>query len=228
MDNRLYFIPILLRAIEAGTCPAALVRAFEEIRELGRREDFVEGYGQFRCFMAEVRLCADQEDERAAFLSSLAVALAVGALDEDEAAKDAAFQMMSSRPDWLSRRDAFLRELSLPDDLATCMEMVLCRGGDELLRIPAQSVHAAHEIRGISPDMYSLTLTTGWRVWESTLTEDDIEWARAFPRHPFQMAADTDKVKRVPSRTWRILDETIELRLFPGIETGVLEVLIRA
>ena len=51
MDNYLYFIPLLARALQQADSGPALKQAFAEIERLGRQPEYEQGYRQFRRFM---------------------------------------------------------------------------------------------------------------------------------------------------------------------------------
>jgi len=228
MDNDLYFLPMLLRVFERNPSEASLRDVLERITALGARVEYADGYRQFQRFMSEIRQFAELEERKTALMDCLVLALATGALDECDEEREAALRLMAANPELCSRLSAMRRVIARADVSPMDTEVILYRDKVELRRIPVQPDRTPHVVRNVGPGDYSLLTGNGWRIWESTLSRQDVEWAAAFPQRPFQMAADTDDAQRTPSRVWRALDETIELRLCPGIETGSLEVRFHA
>ena len=50
-SKRLYFIPIIARALSSDDPKQAMKEAFDEIRELGNQPEYQEGYRQFLEFV---------------------------------------------------------------------------------------------------------------------------------------------------------------------------------
>ena len=82
----------------------------------------------------------------------------------------------------------------------------------------------AHVVKGIEPGDYRLKLDTGRVLWEGHLSEKDLVWSKAFPGEDLSMAADTEGTPRRLTREFDLLDGMLTLRVYPGVETGSLEI----
>lgn len=76
----------------------------------------------------------------------------------------------------------------------------------------------------IKPGAYCLRLDTGWLLWEGNLVEKDLLWAKAHPGQDLPMAADTGEPSRQPTREIDLLDGAVVLRVYAGVESGMLEI----
>ena len=79
-------------------------------------------------------------------------------------------------------------------------------------------------VDGIVPGQFAIKTDTGRVLWQGTLAEEDLLWSRAFPGQPLSVAADTGSPGQPPTRTIRLLDETLTVRVFAGIESGSLTI----
>ena len=56
------------------------------------------------------------------------------------------------------------------------------------------------------------------------MTQQEVVWAKAFPDLDLPMAADTGDSKRQPTQEIDLLNGTLHVRVYPGLETGTLEI----
>ena len=77
---------------------------------------------------------------------------------------------------------------------------------------------------GIVPGQYQLKLDTGRVLWEGRLTEQHLIWAKAFPGRPLEMAADSHRQPRQATQELSLQDGAVLVRVYPGVEAGVVEV----
>ena len=102
MTDRLYFVPFLVRALEAGGTDA-FCEALEVIQSMGARPEYRLGYEQFQRWMGEVVEWAelDQEDLHArmtVMAETLTLELATGAFTGSEEDKEKALILIDSQP----------------------------------------------------------------------------------------------------------------------------------
>ena len=79
-------------------------------------------------------------------------------------------------------------------------------------------------VEGITPGRYRLITDTGWVLWEGDISEPDVLWAKAYDRRAIEMAADTGQSARQPTQEIAIASAGLIVRVYAGIETGVLEI----
>ena len=181
MNEDLFFIPIIARALQGREPRESLRQAFQHIREEGGRPRYALGYRQFLEFMAAV----------------------------DEA-----------------RRRRGTRREGLPESLAqpARVGLVLEREGHPVAVSLPRAPGSVEVVEGIRPGRYSLRLDTGRVLWEGCLAQKDLLWADAFPRQPVEAAARTGEPKRKPTQQAALLGGALTLRVYPGVEAGLLEI----
>ena len=84
-----------------------------------------------------------------------------------------------------------------------------------------------HVVNDIEPGDYRLKLDTGRILWEGNLSEKDLVWSKAYPGEGLAVAADSEEGPRHATRKVSLLDGTLTLRVYPGVETGSLEIELR-
>ena len=82
----------------------------------------------------------------------------------------------------------------------------------------------ARSVDGIAPGDYRVKLDTGRILWEGTLAEQELLWSKAFPGEPLKMAADSGQPVGKPTREISVLEGTVILRIFAGVESGFMEI----
>jgi hypothetical protein len=91
--------------------------------------------------------------------------------------------------------------------------------------IPCETVQET-QVSGIVPASYSLRLNTGRLLWTEVLKEEDLLWAHAFPSTALLLAADSHGAATPWKREWKLLQEEIFVRVYPGVESGALGIRI--
>jgi len=226
-DNNLYFIPIIARALKSDNPKKALHEAFDEIRQLGTRPEYAEGFLQFieftRAFLdpsgrtsedwiqhirnAVVRLMYDLVTHT--FMGS----------KEQEKALLSAFRKM---PEWRAEYERVSKEA----------ESVLSHEqpiGFQILRMDRiLGTFAVSELPttlfSIRPGRYVVRFSNGRVLWEGDLTKEDVIWAFAYPAMDLPMAAETDRTHKTPTRSISLLNGELLIYVFAGLETGELTI----
>lgn len=181
MNDDLYFIPILAKALEQSDVATALQTGFAEIEKVGAQPRYQRGYQQFLRFMQE----ASHGNPR-------------------QIAEEA-----------LRRFD---REFERPQVL----ELMLEKDGNLVAKLSLDAASPPHF--RLKPGTYCLRCDTGRVLWEGRLVDSDLLWAKAFPGQPLKMAADTGHNRAKPTQSIALLHGALMLRIFAGIEDGMLEV----
>ena len=79
------------------------------------------------------------------------------------------------------------------------------------------------------PGDYRLSTTTGWVLWESALTARELVWSHAYPDEALPLAAASDDAGTPePALERELLDGQLRVRVYPGPESGRLEVIRHA
>lgn len=78
-------------------------------------------------------------------------------------------------------------------------------------------------IRNVIPGSYTIKLNEDSILWQGELKKDELLWVEAFPEEPLKLAADTGELSPRSTLDINLLNDKIRFRVFPGIESGRLE-----
>ena len=229
MHDDLYFIPILTAAAAQPQPAAAFAQAFEQIRVLGGQERYRRGFEQFKLFMAAASSAGTGRsappDEHAA-VEDLILDLETGAFDDS--AYRAAMKLIESQPAWkeqFEKLHAQLREVLAAD---AEIELVLTRDQHRLASIPFGTRALRRIINDIVPGHLRLATSSGWVIWEQQLGAADLLWHAGPKARALPLAADTGHKPRRPDRRIRLLAGRLILDIFRGLESGRIELELKA
>jgi hypothetical protein len=227
MSNDLYFIPIIADALQQPDQKAALQSAFSEIRRLGEVPEYHVGFAQFQRFMLAVVEARGEFEAVEQYARRLMVELASGVLGSDTEQGAAALALIRSRPEWQADYQALCAE----QEQATWpgpLEFSVTWDEQPWETIRVDSVSGKGGLGGVLPGRYQLALGTGLVLWSAALTEGELVWAKAHPGQPLALAADTTGEGGRPTREDPLWGGEIVVRVFPGIESGRIEVEVRS
>lgn len=184
MNHDLYFIPIITKALQQKDTKIALKDAFKQIKTLGCKPEYQQGYKQFERFMDSV----------------------AGHVEKDEEIPDdfAAIEKLCQFPDNLT--------------------ILISQDNKPFRTITFSDIPEVNTIDSIIPGNYSISLAGGRVIWEGEITAQDIVWAKARPKEPFKLAADTTSRKAKPAKAFNLFEGQIVIRLFAGLENGSMEI----
>lgn len=228
MTNDLYFIPIIADALREVDPRAALTAGFEKIETLGLQPGYERGFKQFRRFMAEVdknwkRPSQKSEDQASDIFGWLAAQVAEGLLEEHEA--KAVLDLIDLGSPWQEELEKLHRETS-ETQIPRAPEMIIERNGERIVSIACEHLPVTTEIENVKPGLYSVKLDTGRLIWEEELTRHELLWIYAFPEQDLDLAADTGEAVERTTREITLLNGNLIIRVFPGAESGRLELKI--
>jgi hypothetical protein len=227
MNRTLYFIPLIERALGQSNPRKALVEAFREIQSLGKDPAYADGFVRFLSFMEEVAegwklqgLLAS--DAGAAILEDFSLQLAA------ESPPNAPFSEKDQSglpPALLEQIIQRLHTLSLMDTEPIRMEVDVIRDNEIHATMQLDPTERVQRIGGILPGKYKFRLGSGRVLWEVELEEKDLILKLADPGQNLKLAADTGEERRLsPTRKMAALNGEIVFRVFPGIESGWIEI----
>ena len=209
MGNELYFIPIIDGALTQPDPKAALVEAFETIKDMGEQPDYQEGFQQFQRFINASAESAARSD------------------GEEPTDEEALLECVTSHPEWKEEYESFCAELEPSLQSIQFPVIEVERDGNIADRISFERIPASGSIKELVPGTYRLKFDTGRDLWEGELTAEDLIWSAAFPGRPLQLAADTGETASPPSREFPLLGGEIAVRIFPGVESGRMEITVQ-
>jgi len=226
-DKKLFFIPPIARALQSDDPRRALEEAFEEIRELGKDDEYQEGYQQFKEFIKTALTPSDEAPEQRMRLLKDAIHrllhdLATDTFEGDEDQKEALIATLRSYPEWEAEYIRIVEELKALFPSNIQLKVELLRGNQVIASIPISSDPAV--IDAITPGNYTFQLSNSRILWEGPLGKEDLIWAYAFPEKDLAMAAETETSEREPTRKISLLNGEITISVFPGLEAGQIRI----
>lgn len=227
MNRTLYFIPLIERALGQSDPRKALIEAFREIQSLGRDPAYADGFAMFLSFMEEVA-----ENWK---LQDLLASEAIAAILEDFSLQLAAESppnvpflekdLSTLPPALLEQIKQRLHALSLLDIEPIRMEVDVIRENEIHATIQLDPTEPVQRIGGILPGKYTFRLGSGRMLWEVELEGKDLILKLADPGQNLKLAADTGEDRQhSPTRKMATLSGELVFRVFPGIESGWIEI----
>ena len=230
MNQDLYFVPMIARALEQADRADALGRAFAEIEELGRQPAYSRGFENFHRFMAEVQRHAASDELHQIDVESiraLLVELATDTFDGDAGERQAVLDLIHSVPRLQAEYERLSSTVGPHGGKVKTTTLNLLKGAELLTRIEFDRERPRASVGRVLPGDYSLALETGRVIWEGHLTARDLLWSAAFPGRALDLAADTGGRPTTTTREEQLLGGELTLRVYPGMEFGRIEVELR-
>jgi len=223
MKDDLYFIPILLDALSGPDRAARIRRAFDIIVAQGSEPRYKRGYAQFLGFMNAVDAFRRRDEARQRIPMSGSESDMHAMCDDQDEIWDL-LELLADLPELEGMMDTIKAELMVTPPPPLAIELVLVKDGEPLRRCEMSGAVPVAVLPGILPGVYRLSSAAGRVIWEAELCETDLLLACAFPSRPLKAAAATDDVSETPSRDVPLLGGTLLVRVFPGRDTGRLEI----
>ena len=154
------------------------------------------------------------------------VAAALDAPDPAAALRSAFAEIsrLGQVPEYRQGLSQFRQFMRVAADREVSVDILLERNGRPV-PVPAMSrVRGRTSAAHLLPGYYRLRLGTGRLLWEGELTDRDLLWNAAFPGKALDLAADTGGAAREPTRRIDLLDGDMVLRVYPGLESGFLDI----
>jgi len=226
-SNRLYFIPIIARAISSENPKQAMDEAFDEIQELGNQPEYQEGYRQFLEFVkTAVRPSGEKTDRKNQIIRDaihrLIYDLVTDTFDGDEDQKNALINVIISDPEWgteYERIKAEAQDFLAPEAI---IEIEVLK--DEQLIGSISTIKELNQVSPIFPGKYMIRFSNGRVLWEGNITREDVIWTYAFPGRELPMAAETEPLHQESTKTITLLGGELVIYVFAGLESGRMRI----
>ena len=233
MHEDLYFIPLIAQALQDEDPASALVKVFDKVVTLGRQPSHERGYRQFRRFMDAVVRHAETNQPSEYDLSPEVVEVLAGELAGDEADGDAeqlqdAIASILSHPQWRQAYEQASAEIHGIADRSEPICVCIEKDGAPIAQILLDRAGPFTEVTNIIAGQYEIKLDTGRMLWSGPITEQDLVWSKAYPGRPLKAAADTAASQDKPTRRISLLDGALTLCVYPGPESGLLQIQLLA
>ena len=231
MNNPLFFISIIAKALDAPDRKKALKSAMNSILEFCATSPSDVGCLQFREFLNEAAMQWDfrrrLKREMVYDLSSeLALQIALDTFEGSHWERRLARELIESDK---SLQDVFVKLPTMTRESRfghTHLKLILSHDDKILQTWPIESGRQHFRFQHIPPGRLNLSLSTGRCLWSENLEAEDLIWSYAHPDRDLPMAADTGEIAASPTKEIVLCNEALTIRVFPGIENGWVEISI--
>ena len=229
MNNDLYFIEIISNALGSKDTESSLKQAFEQIKSLGAKPGYEQGFEQFQQFMDIVNTHTKKKETdtlNADLISELIIDLATDGFEGSDEDKNKALRIIKSNPVWRKEYDQLVSDMEQLNRRPAGIEVIVSRNDKPFESITFTEIPGSKTIDRITAGIYNITFASGRAIWKGELTEQAIVWARAYPGRAFDLAADTTGKKPEPTKEIRLFDGEVIIQVFPSIESGSMTITI--
>jgi len=229
MNNDLYFIEIISKALGSKDTESSLKQAFEEIKSLGAKPGYEQGFEQFQQFMDIVNTHTKKKETdtlNADLISELIIDLATDGFEGSDEDKNKALRIIKSNPVWRKEYDQLVADMEQLNSRPAGIEVIVSRNDKPFESITFTEIPGSKTIDRITAGLYNITFASGRTIWKGELTEQAIVWARAYPGRAFDLAADTTGKKPEPTKEISLFDGDVIIQVFPSIESGSMTITI--
>ncbi|MBW1784112.1 MAG: hypothetical protein JRL30_25655 [Deltaproteobacteria bacterium] len=233
MNKDLYFLPLISEALQKPDARKALRDAFEQIERLGQRPEYKRGFRQFNIFMTQIkrnmdaRISPPEDMVINALIRDLQLQIIAGVLEGNPDEEQACMALVKSRTDWGKELERLRSEAEKAQAPERTTKMFIDKDGKRLDSVLLGQRPLPKTIRNIKPGRYEFRLETGRVLIQKKLTKDELLWVYAYPAQDLKLAADTGKIKEQPTTQIELLRGELIIRVFPGLESGRLQLTIR-
>ena len=224
----LFFIKMITKAFEDQDPEGSLKEAFREIQRLGNHPDYEQGFRQFQRFIqstidASTPWSTEMYHRIQNAVNELVYELATDTFEGSEEQKTRLISLITSHPKWHTEYDRIKEELKSTLGPQPVIEIEIIRDNETIASKPLAQTEIM--IKGITPGLYQIGLSTGMLLWEGQLAEEDLIWSSAFPERDLPMAAETELSDWEPTKIISILDGEIVIHIFAGLESGEIKII---
>jgi hypothetical protein len=229
VNKELYFIPLIAQAFNILDEPSAMTKAVEEIVNLGKKDEYKEGYRQFEQFVdagLDVLLSDPKRSRqvREEVVAKILVALATDTFEGKDEVIATILETIRGNPDLSARYEKLRTEIRPFLQEETPFEFEIEKNCENAGSIIIEKKQREGTLEGVEPGNYRISLASGRLLWEGEITEDDVLWTRAFPGEKLDLAADTEGKKTGITKTETLLDGELILSFSAGLESGQITI----
>jgi hypothetical protein len=227
-NQNLYFIRLLQKAFRSPDKKRAMKAAIDEIESKSKLAEYSEGYRNFQAFLKAIDKYASSEPEIAGSLGaeiieSKMIDILTNTFQGNEKDKQAISELLKADPGLLSDYEALKTEISefLPAEASIMIEIL--KDGRSYASFAYEPSTKLISVKGITLGSYVIKLSTGLLLWGGQLQEKELIWTKAFPKEKVKAAAETKAIGRKASLSKPLLNGELILEVFPGLESGAIQ-----
>jgi len=229
MSNDMYFMQIIAKALEQKDSEKSLKQAFDEIKSLGSKPGYEQGFRQFQRFMDTISDQAGKKETDtldADLVSELIVDLATDFFEGSDEDKQRALSIIKSHPRLREEYDQLVADIEQLNRRPVAVEVSISRDNKWFKSVTFMEIPGSKGVNRITAGVYNIAFAAGQVIWEGKLTVEDLVWSKAYPGRNFDLAADTTGLKPEPTKEISVFDGEITIQIFPSVESGSMKITI--
>jgi len=229
MSNDMYFMQIIAKALEQKDSEKSLKQAFDEIKSLGSKPGYEQGFRQFQRFMDTISDQAGKKETDtldADLVSELIVDLATDFFEGSDEDKQRALSIIKSHPRLREEYDQLVADIEQLNRRPVAVEVSISRDNKWFKSVTFMEIPGSKGVNRIAAGVYNIAFAAGQVIWEGKLTVEDLVWSKAYPGRNFDLAADTTGLKPEPTKEISVFDGEITIQIFPSVESGSMKITI--
>lgn len=231
-ENNLYFIQLLQKAFKSSDRKLAFKAAIEEIKSKGILPEYRKGYDNFLAFMnaIEEHLMSEPElmdDLKTGIIETKMIDLLTDTFTGSVKEKQEIINLIKADPGMLLTYNELKAEMAefLPKNPRLLIEIE--KDGNPFASFAHVASSESILIKGVTPGNYIIKLSTGLLIWQGQINDKQLIWKKAFPKEKVKAAAETKVIGQKSSVTEPLLNGELILEVFPGLESGAIQITFR-
>ncbi|MBK8947241.1 MAG: hypothetical protein IPM32_18525 [Ignavibacteriae bacterium] len=215
-NNNLYFIPILINAMEKENQIEAIKKALIEIQNLGKQDSYKEGYEQFNQFLLSGY---DQNKNiTASDLRELVVKIVTNEINLSETNKITILSKI--KKEYKLEYEKIFEAFKNKD----AIEIEIYKDGQLFNQISINEKIKEYNITNIEPGDYDIKLSNGRILLKEQLTNEQLVLDFKGQKFKYNLAAETDEIEQKPSLVFELIKDEIKLEVYAGLEYGKIKI----
>jgi hypothetical protein len=221
--KRLYFIPIIDRALSSDHPEEALKKAFEEIRELGKEPKYKEGFRQFQDFIEmAVKLPGKEPDAKRQRIRDaiyqLIYDLVTDTFEGSPDQKEFLIMALTKNPEWWVEYERIKEEMNSVLFPQPMLEIEVLKEAELIASFPVSEVPI--NLMNIDPGQYTVKLSNGRVLWDGKLLKKHLLWLEAYGDEDLPMAAKTEEDTPQPTLSEPLMGGDLTMDVIPDLQSG--------
>lgn len=211
-NSKLYFIPILMKALEKEEIQSSVESAISETTELGKLEENKTGYEQFEMFLK----AGINESNSYNYIDRIFHGIINDYISITEIEKDDLLQKINSNPELKKRYQEIITNFGHAESI----KLEIYKDGKLLKNISLEDDKS--EVSKIEVGEYTISLNNGRVLWVGEITDQDI-MLDPIKNTDYKMAASTEDKVSETTKTIKLMNNELTLFVYAGLEYGKLK-----
>ncbi|MBI1931199.1 MAG: hypothetical protein HYS24_01515 [Ignavibacteriales bacterium] len=215
-NNNLYFIPILINAMEKENQIETIKKAIIEIQNLGKQNSYKEGYAQFNQFL----LSGYNQNKNIieSDLRDLIVKIVTNEIELSETDRETILNKIKT--EYKFEYEKIFEAFKNKD----AIEIEIYKDGQLFNQITIDEKIKVYNITNIEPGDYDIKLSNGRILLQEQLTNDELVLDFKGNKFKYNLAAETDEIEQKPSLVFELIKDEIKLEVYAGLEYGKIKI----